>query len=194
MDLRAQTYSKAAPWIINGDVLLRRSGGCVDEVAIAAAGRGPWIHAAMAGWWNGVLMLLEIRQWVGGRAVTLESQVDAAPGRWDVFRVCDERHGPSYPEGLRLAALREMQKICGRRYGWWNLLKLGLRHAVVVRMFAGHQLDDRENGSAPFCSQAVARAWRTGGAIDLVPHLADAATEPSDLARSALLNYRFTLY
>jgi hypothetical protein len=52
--------------------------------------------------------------------------------------------------------------------------------------------DDALDGSLPFCSQAVARAYREGWR-DLVPCLADRYTEPGDLARSALLQYQFTL-
>ena len=65
-------------------------------------------------------------------------------------------------------------------------------HLPICWWLAKPHLADDANGSAPFCSEAVARAMRSGG-LDTVPFLADRQTEPSDLARSVGLNYRFTL-
>jgi hypothetical protein len=45
----------------------------------------------------------------------------------------------------------------------------------------------------PFCSAAVAEAWRSAG-IDLVPGVADCRTEPHHLASAhSGLEYQFTL-
>ena len=60
-------------------LLFRRRG------LIAIAGRGEHSHAAKAAWWGDDLFCLEVREWHGGRAVTLESQVAKFPGRIDVY-------------------------------------------------------------------------------------------------------------
>lgn len=182
--------------MLPGDVLLRRKqDGVPDEAIISAVGRGPWIHAAMAAPWDGVWMVMECVQLGGARAVTLASQVAAHPGRWDVFSpshhvlpVC----GP-VARGARAKAVQEMRSLAGQRYGWRSLWRLCLRRLPGVRLVWPVSRDDAENGSLPFCSQAVSRAWRRAG-IDLVPNLSDAATEPSDLARSSALVYQFTLF
>ena len=60
--------------ISDGDLLLFRR-----RSLISIAGRGTHSHAAKAGWWDGELFCLEVREWHGGRAVTLESQVKSSP-------------------------------------------------------------------------------------------------------------------
>jgi len=55
-----------------------------------------------------------------------------------------------------------------------------------VRLFIRRFHNGDGDSSAPFCSEAVSRAWRLAG-VDLVPNLADRYTEPGDLARSAHL-------
>src|SRR4029079_15323530 len=56
--------------ILDADLLLWRRRGL-----IASAGRGAYSHAGKAAWWGDDLFCLEVREWRGGRAVTLESQV-----------------------------------------------------------------------------------------------------------------------
>jgi len=85
-----------------------------------------------------------------------------------------------------------MIRFTGTRYGWWNLAKAALRHMPIFRLFVRANTNDEANGSPPFCSNAVAAACRAGG-VDPVKMLADAATEPGDLARSPFYRYRFTL-
>ncbi len=62
--------------IEDGDLLLFRRRGL-----ISIAGRGVHSHAAKVAWWGDELICLEVREWIGGRAVTLESQVRRNPGR-----------------------------------------------------------------------------------------------------------------
>lgn len=195
-----KSYEAVRHQIADGDVLLRRSGRDPVDVAIAAGGRGRYCHAALAAWWHDSLMCLETRQWFGSRAVTLSSQVAAAPAQWDVFGLradlvkanclveanCDE-------VDYRNRVVREMVRICGCPYGWRSMFRVALVHLPVARLFARGYGDEIEDGHAPFCSEAVSSAWRKGASIDLVPELSDAMTEPADLARSGLLAYRFTL-
>jgi len=187
MDTKLISYNEARTKIRDGDVLLfRRRRGFWGKL-IATAGRSPYSHAAMAAWWGDRLMCLETAQGLGGRAVLLSTLVEAAPGRIDVFRAL-----PALRRFKRRAAVEAMLDVTGRRYGWRSLLKASLMHLPVARLLALPDTDDRANGSLPFCSQAVARACRLGG-LDPAPNLADRLTEPGDLARSAALEYRFTL-
>ncbi|GAB6164260.1 hypothetical protein JCM19992_02600 [Thermostilla marina] len=177
------TWPQAAGAIGDGDVLLFRSDG-----AVARAGRGRHSHAALAGWWDDTLFCLETRLVRGARAVCLENLVAQMPGRIDWFQatVGDRR--------ARRAAVRWMGRLTGKPYGLARLLALASAHAPIVRWLVPPRTNDRHRrAKPPVCSQAVAEAWRIGGGIDLVPHLADAWTEPADLARSAFLRYRGTL-
>jgi len=182
------SYDLARGKIRNGDLLLfRRKRGRLAGKLISTAGRSEYSHAAMAAWWNGRLMCLETVQGAGGRAVLLSTAVQEGPGRIDVYRANANRRRFD-----RQAAVEGMIEITGRRYGWWSLIKAALVHLPVVRLLVRPETDDEADGSLPFCSQAVARAYRAGG-VDPVPNLADRATEPGDLARSTFFRYRFTL-
>ncbi|MFZ5832478.1 MAG: hypothetical protein ACOY3P_20520 [Planctomycetota bacterium] len=185
---RLADYRTVRGEIRSGDVMLfRRQPGRPSGRLIAVAGRGVHCHAAMAAWWDDRLMALETVQFVGGRAVLLSHLVQQNAGRIDVFAIAEA------PAGFdRRAAVDAMKTIAGRSYGWWSLLCCGLTHVPALRLLMPPQLDDTIDGSLPFCSMAVAAALRRAG-VDPVPNLADRLTEPGDLARSAVLEYQFTL-
>lgn len=54
------------------------------------------------------LFCLEVREWTGGRAVTLSNQVRCYPGRIDVYEANPDNRWPEYdrPEASRSAFLR----------------------------------------------------------------------------------------
>lgn len=181
-------YSQARRKIRDGDLLLFRRKGGVFQKLISTAGRSDYCHAAMAAWWNGRLMCLETVQGRGGRAILLSHAVGKDPNLIDVYRVAR-----GYQRRFdRVGAVLRMQELAGQRYGWGNLARAAMYHLPIVRWFTIPLDNDRANGSLPFCSDAVSRALRAGG-VDPVPNLADAGTEPGDLARSAAITYRFTL-
>lgn len=179
-------YPDVRQRIAEGDLLLYHRRGL-----IAVAGRGEHSHAAKAAWWNGDLFCLEVREWTGGRAVTLSSQVRCYPARIDVYEANPDNRWPEYD---RPEASRFMRRLAGCDYGWANLLAAALLHLPGIRLWIRANTDDQSAaGRPPFCSQAVVMAERIGGGIDPVRHLADRLTEPSDLARSPFYRYRFTL-
>ena len=100
-DLILVSYPSVRHHIRDSDLLLFR---CRDLIAIA--GRGEHCHAAKAAWWGNDLFCLEVRQWFGGRAVTLSSQVARWPGRIDVFQANPDNRWPHYD---RAGAVR----LCG---------------------------------------------------------------------------------
>jgi hypothetical protein len=179
-------YADVRDEIRDGDVLLFRPRGLVWRL-IAVAGRSQYTHASMAGWWHGRLMNVEMTSG-GGRAQMLSNIVARWPGVIDVFTVDPARRF------YRRNAVEAMIGITGIDYGRWNLLQAAFLHMPIVRCVVAPDLDDAAKSHwPPFCSQAVSTALRAGG-VDPVPHLADRLTEPGDLARSAALQYRFTLF
>lgn len=177
---------EAKPHLRSADLLLFRRRGL-----ISIAGRGEHAHAAKIAWWGDEPMCLEVREWHGGRAVTLESQVRRCPGRIDVFSA---NPGARWPEFDRQQSTRFLRRLAGCDYGYGAVLAAALLHLPVVRMFARPDIEDSAvDRRPPFCSQACAMADRIGGGVDPTPHLADRLTEPADLARSPLYRYRFTL-
>lgn len=175
-------YSRARALLRPGDLLLFRRRGL-----IALAGRGIHSHAAMVDFWDDLPFCIEVREFRGGRAVTLESQVRRCPGRIDVFRPLPT------PDFHPEIAAKAMRAYCGCDYGWRNVVHTALLHVPFFRLWHRPDVDDRStNPHPPFCSEAVAACYRAAG-LDPVPRLADRYTEPADLSRSAAFRYHFTL-
>src|SRR5260221_14371473 len=84
-------YRDARRQVRDSDLLLFRRRGL-----ISIAGRGDHSHAAKAAWWGTDLFCLEIREWHGGRAVTLSSQVRRFPGQIDLYRANPDDRWPEY--------------------------------------------------------------------------------------------------
>ena len=183
---RLVDYASVRHYIRDADLLLFRRRG-----AIAVAGRGEHCHAAKAAWWGSDLFCLEVLQWHGGRAVTLDSQVCRYPGQIDVFQANTDNRWPLYD---RHGAVQFMRRLCGCQYGYLSLVGTALLHLPIVRWFVRPNWDDDAmDARPPFCSQACAMADRLGGGVDPFEHLPDRLTEPADLARSPFYRYRFTL-
>ena len=179
-------YATARPRIADGDLLLFRRRGL-----ISIAGRGVHCHAAKAAWWGQDLFCLEVREWHGGRAVTLSSQVRRFDRRIDVYETNPDERWPHYD---RAASIRSMRRLAGCPYGYVGILAASLLHLPLARFFVRASTDDRAaDRRPPFCSQACAMADRLGGGVDPVPNLADRITEPCDLARRPFYRYKFTL-
>jgi len=179
-------YPDVRHLIRDGDLLLFRQPGL-----IATMGRGIHNHAAKIAWWDDDLFILEMLQFVGGRAVTLSSQVEGWPEQWDVYETNPDKQRPEY---YRTGSTHFMKRLCGAQYGYFNLLRAALLHMPLVRCLVRAETEDSIRKSRPlFCSQACALADRIGGNVDPVPNLADRLTEPADLARSSFYRYRFTL-
>ena len=180
-------YQHVRSLIHNGDLLLCRASQDPAGLAIAAAGRSAYSHAAIAARWGNTLMVLEM-SYMGGRAVTLSTQVRRYPGRWDVYQTNPE-HLREFDRGKMVES---MIRATGTPYGWANFFRLAWRKLPLVRFCVRPISDDKLNGSPLICSQAVSRACRLAG-YDPVPELPDSLTEPGDLARSPFFHYRFTL-
>ena len=184
--LRFVSLGDARRAISDGDLLLFRRWSL-----ISIAGRGTHSHAAKAAWWGNDLFCLEVREWHGGRAVTLESQVRRRPGRIDLYRANPNNRWPEYD---RTRSTTMMRRLAGCDYGYAAVLAAAMLHLPFVRMAVRAATeDDAIDRRPPFCSQACAMTDRIAGGVDPVPHLADRLTEPADLARSPFYQYAFTL-
>jgi hypothetical protein len=184
--------------IQSGDLLLyRRDEFCWRRVStwgaklIALVGRSDYTHAATVAWWGRDLMVLEVREGLGGRIVSLASQVEKYPGRIDLFTA---NYNNAARRWDRAGVVAYMRKLAGCRYGWDAIAKAALLHLWFIRWAVKPNVDDESiTIDPPFCSQARAMADRIGGGFDPVPNLADQITEPGDLARSTFYRRRFTL-
>ncbi len=139
------------------------------------------------------LMCSEVKEWHGGRAVTLSSQVKKYPRRIDVYR-CN--HGNLWPWFKPRAAAVAMLREAGSHYGYWSVIKASFGHLPLLQLIFGYRPDtddEAPSGYQKYCSEAVSFALRTAGGVDPVKSLADRSTEPGDIERSVFTTYLFTL-
>ena len=135
-------------------------------------------HSAMAAWWHGNLMLVQMTS-SPDRVVRLSEVVKRWPGKCVVSRAM-----PSNRRFSRGKAVEVMIKISARKYGWWRLFLMGFAHTLLGRAIAPRSHKDCERSKwPPVCSQAVSMAVRAAG-VDPCPKLADRSTEPVDLYES----------
>jgi len=181
----------AQPEIQQADLLLFKSHGLISR-GIRTIGRSEYSHAAKVDIWDGVLYCVELREFKGGRIVTLESQVLRYPGQIDVFRTNPHNLAPFN----RAASAAYMRQYAGQDYGYAAIVATSLQYLPVIRLLYDHDYSIEEGKSPdkpPFCSGGCAAADQFGGGIDPVPHLAGKFTTPGDLGRSMFYEKMFTL-
>ncbi len=186
-----RSLAEVSRLIRDADALLFSPVDCAGDL-IGLVGRGPFSHAALAGHaTDGHLECHEVREWYGGRSVSLASQVRLYPNRIHVFETNPDNRWPHFD---RAAAVSAMQMQAGCQYGWGHIFATSLVYMPVVRLLYHPDYDatDTTNATPPYCSEAVSHALACGG-VDPIPLLADRWTEPSDLARSLFLRYSMTL-
>lgn len=172
--------------ILDADLFLLRAPKSIVSWFVKREGRGLYSHAMKASWIKGEIFCPEVREWHGGRIVSLQSQVDRYPGLIDVYRT-NAIETPLYD---RMKADKLMLMFAGVEYDYLGILQTWAIHHLLK---AANVDDDFVSKRPPFCSSACAIADRVGGGVDPVPNLCDSETEPSDLARSPFYRYLFTL-
>jgi hypothetical protein len=182
------------PLIQEADILLFRGKGIMSWL-IKRYGSGVHSHVGIAHWDNENLQCVEFREFKGGRSVSLKTQVDNSPFGIDVFRAAKrvDYENDSYilDDLTKSKVTTIMLKLTGLPYGWRNIWKL-VKHYLPFCRLAQQNIKDNNATKIFVCSTAAAYAYRTAY-IDPVPYLADSAVTPSDLARSSLFEYQFTL-
>lgn len=212
-------YDEALDLIMEGDVLLLRGEGFVSSI-VSKAGDGKYSHVGLATWHNcakrcamggPLLEITEFREGFGGRttnlAVSYESHIKGQ--LIDVYRASETLTRLKFDVGTRQvistvipfdgkAVTNAMRRLTGLPYGWKRIWEIAKRKLVFLRWYyTGYDISDdlaeaNFKNVYPVCSTAVSACFSRIG-YDLVPNRADEWTEPSDIARSALLNYMFTL-
>lgn len=196
-------YDQAKELIQEGDILLFRGSGAIGFLIKRYTG-GVHSHVALAHKDGDVLECVEFREFMGGRSVSLKSQVDNSPLNIDVFRPVKsisyeemDAEGntklieKNYTEETASAMTEDIIRWTGQPYGWSNIWKMFLRFIPGARLFQ-QNINDDEVAKAKVCSTAVTVALRRNF-MDPVPYLADDRVSPADLARSPILQYLFTI-
>ena len=196
-------YDQAKELIKEGDILLFRGSGTIGFLIKRYTG-GLHSHVALAHKDGDVLECVEFREFMGGRSVSLKSQVDNSPLNIDVFRPVKsisyeemDAEGntklieKNYTEETASAMTEDIIRWTGQPYGWSNIWKMFLRFIPGARLFQ-QNINDDEVAKAKVCSTAVTVALRRNF-MDPVPYLADDRVSPADLARSPILQYLFTI-
>ena len=204
-------YNEAIDLIDEADILLFRSGRFwTPGYWIAKYGKGIHSHAALATRvgedWNCV----EFREGAGARSVSLRGQADCYTESIDIFRISPEIHKNSLhktPSGdyttyseasvfdreVAQEITKEMNSLTGNKYSWWTIVKFAKGLLPFTRLFSNnYSFDDTKVSDGFVCSTSIAYAYRKFG-FDLIPMLSDGYTAPPDLARSAVLQYLFTI-
>lgn len=202
-------YSECRDMIYEGDVLLFRNPPFPSPGWwIARYSGGMHSHVGVAHWDDDRLKCVEFREFKGARSVTLSSQVRFNPDRIDVFRplkeicvptveeVSDYKynvqwHRKVFGENRANQVTSFMDSLTGLPYGWKIIWKIVVSYLPFGRLARKNMKDD-DVSKINVCSTAVALAFRKFYA-DPVPYLADSSTKPSDLARSPLFQYIFTI-
>ncbi len=135
--------------------------------------------------------VLEVREWVGGRATPLKSQVERYPERIDVYRPRTWIFPTMDPNG----AVAYMRNLTGMGYANWNIVRLAIRNIPGLWRFTPLFVDDREmhDASDYHCSHAVAAAWQYGGGLDLVPGTPNCLVVPGHISACLAFEYFCTL-
>lgn len=200
-------FSNARELLREGDVLLFRGRGIVSSL-IRRAGEGCYTHVGVASqvWYgdDAIWECVEFREWKGGRSVNLQRYVDTNSGTIDVFRPASSRkysvftnnEVKEYELGYNgIAVTQTMRRMTGLPYGWKRIAWIAQHKLPLLRLFyplSSLVSDNISEPVYPVCSTAVSYAF-SKIRFDLTHHRSDQYMEPSDVARSALLHYVFTL-
>jgi len=163
--------------ILDGSLALYHANWKPSNQWISYAGGTRHCHAGMVFWSHGHLLLLDMRQGVGGQTYRFSEEVKACPGAWDIYTIID----PNYCSD---DAIRTMLEIIGKKYGWGSvgkaLFMAAVRMTPILKSYYQKVVPDASEDTFPFCSMAVSRAVK-GGGVDLCPKIADQFTEPGNL-------------
>ena len=209
MELKKIDFDEAKALLAEGDVLLFRGTGFWSYF-IKRVAEGHYSHVGIASshGLNGGRMweCVEFRENKGGRSVNLKTYMQQHNLEIDVYRPASVKRSYIFNAernevipvtvGLNAKAVTNtMRKMTGLPYGWKRIMLLAQMKIPFLRLF--YSIDSISDDTIkepiyPICSTAVAYSFASAG-FDLVHNRSDMATEPSDIARSPLLSYIFTI-
>lgn len=169
-----RTYASARSEIRDLDVIAFEGKGLISK-AIRVLTMGSVTHVGVAIWWEGTLMLVESREFRGGRAVLLSSEIPPDGVLW-------LRPRPDLAASARASAAEWARGVCGAGYSYVGCLRFLRRLGIPTRKPA----EDRETRGARFCSEMVSATYLRAG-VDLRPDLPDSETSPAELVSSPYL-------
>lgn len=204
-------YEDAVDKIQEGDVLLFRGISWASWI-IKKASDGLYSHCGIASFVYDNkgqrigLECIEFKEWKGSRAISLENYVQENSGIIDVFRPSPTHTLLEYDKAkdevkrvkyffVGRDITTNFRKLTGLPYGWSRIWWLAQLRLPFLRWLAHDEsyIDIlKEKHIYPVCSTVVAYLFHKYY-TDLVYYRSDEYTEPSDLARSPLLNYLFTI-
>jgi hypothetical protein len=183
---------KSTSEIVAGDVLLFRANNWIGWF-ISHFGGGIHSHVGIAHVNNEVPSIVEMREFVGYRDAPLSIY---SGNTIDVFRpipgFCS--NDGRYITYDAQCAINYMMGLKELKYGWKRIWLMAKVNLPFIRWFTRVQIDDEFANSYiyPVCSTAVTTAINRCFA-DCCPFKPDVYVQPCDLAKSALLQYQFTV-
>ena len=202
------TLKEAIPLIKEGDILLFQAPTSILSVGwwISKLTQSPYSHTGLATWNNGQLHIVEFREFKGSRNKPIELQFNENTNKTiDVYRIAEIINLPAFDRNFREFYTQEYKftpeiarkitdtakSLVGLNYHYWTIFYILLSLIPLTRLFINK---DGSNNiiNGYVCSTMISYVVRINF-IDLVPFVADIYASPSDLARSSLLNYQFTV-
>lgn len=174
------TLVEAKPRILDGDGAYYRAGVSPISRGIVVVGRGKYSHVGTFLWIDHELYIHECREFHGCRLVRADREVRLYPGRIDHR----QPRGVTHEQRQRVRS-RALSKL-GKRYDWAGVFKASRFHTPILRWFVSVDEDDSKltgPDDPEHCSYCRADLWCSVD-NDLVPELANRATEPNDIARA----------
>lgn len=205
MQLNEVPYKEIRPLLRNGDIALFR-GKTIFSWLLRKAGAGVHSHVGCIGRHGDYVELIELREGVGGRIVSLDRALKVYNGQIDIYRPVSSISVPFLIEkdgvymeqtvtyiydGDKVAEC--MRDLAGLPYDWKSILKLSTIHLPFLRYYYRDCLTSFEDTpkfiyNKYFCSDAISKCIREQF-YDLVKNRSDKSTDPSDISRSPLLSY-----
>lgn len=142
---------------------------------------------------DGEPIVAEVREFIGGRLSKLTFQWEQFGGHLDFY----EPKTDHFPELNISATTIAMKQIALRaKYNYWNLAKILVRKLPFLWRFFDRGINDdlivQIEDKRWHCSDSVAASYQFGG-VDPVHYMPNDLVAPSDLTRSLLFDYRFSL-
>ena len=200
-------YSEAKPLIHECDVLLFKGSSFWSKL-IRKFSQSSYSHVGLASWHNGdgLLELIEFKEWKGGRSVNLGQVVKEYPGEIHVYRPSTFKQVWQYSPTTHHVVKRwipleprkitnTMRKLTGLPYGWKRIWWFTKQKLIGLRLFYNEAsiINDAVGEIVyPVCSTAIAYSF-AANKFDLLHNRADNWMEPSHIGLSPLLSYVFTL-
>lgn len=213
-------YREARNLIKEADVLLFRPKKREKWYSLPSAGLliakytgGEHSHVGLAAIDRDRVMLVEFREWYGGRSIYLSNEVVNKSGLIDVYRVLSsvtttntdvivsnnetkyilKNDTKVFTNEIAYNVTSDLYKLTGLQYGWPIIFKLFKAYLPGIRLITDkHKFDNNVDENIYVCSTAVSYVFRKNY-IDPVPGISDSYVKPSDLAQSPLFQYQFTL-